>query len=104
MRQLKRILLILLPVVVSASASGGVAVMQARSEYYGICSKLSGFPGFLQAAGLLQAGTCRSLPGGSLCGVGSACTVNGQAGKCANKGLPGGSPVCVCVANPTPGP
>jgi hypothetical protein len=104
MTKLKSILLVLLPVLISVSVSayGAVSVMQARSEYYGICSKLSGFPGLLQSAGLLQAGTCHSLPGGSLCGAGSACTVNGGRGTCANRALPGQSPLCTCVAYVTP--
>jgi hypothetical protein len=97
MKQLKRILLILLPVVISASAYGSVRVIEARSEYYGVCSKLGGFPGLLQAAGLLQTGSCRSLPGAPLCNTGSACTVNGGAGTCRNTAKPGGTPVCVCV-------
>ena len=103
--RMKRSLRVLLSVVaISVAASGSWAVVQARSQYYGVCSELSGFPGLLQHAGLLQAGTCRSLPGGTLCNSGGSCTVNGKAGKCKNTALPGGTPVCGCVAAVTTTP
>jgi len=89
---------------ISVAASGSWAVVQARTEYYGVCSNLSGFPGLLQRAGLLQSGTCKALPGGSLCNAGGTCTVNSKAGICKNTGLPGGSPVCTCVATVTTTP
>ena len=97
MRPLNRSFLILVCAALVAAASGGIAVIETRSEYYGVCSKLSGFPGILQRTGLLQSGTCRTLPGGSLCSAGSACTVENKAGICKNTGRPGQSPTCSCV-------
>ena len=103
MKNLKRVILILFSVVtLGTAASGGYAVMQARSQYYGVCSKLGGFPGFIQQAGLLQTGTCVSKPGGTLCSAGSTCTVNSKAGHCYNTAKPGGTPICTCVANTSP--
>jgi hypothetical protein len=100
MRGLKRtILVILSAAVISVTAYGGLLVNQARSDYYGICSTLTGFPGLLQRAGMLASGTCKSLPGGTLCNAGGTCTVNNVAGKCKNTSLPGGTPVCSCVAS-----
>lgn len=102
--RLKRTLrVVLLTGTLSAVATGGLAVLQARSDYYGVCSSLSGFPGLLQEAGLLQSGNCsKPVPGGVLCNAGSSCTVSGQAGKCKNKAQPGGAALCACVATPTP--
>lgn len=103
MKNLKRMIFILLSVVaVATAASGGYAVMQARSQYYGVCSRLGGFPGLLQQAGLLQTGTCVSKPGGTLCNSGGSCTVGGKAGTCYNTAKPGGTPICTCVAGASP--
>jgi hypothetical protein len=104
MRRLKRGLFIFLSVAaISGAASGSLAVIETRIEYYGVCSTLTGFPGLLQRAGLLQGGTCKSSPGGNLCNAGAACTVNSVTGKCKNSALPGGTAVCVCYTPPTPG-
>ena len=116
---LRRFLFILLSTtVISAVASGGLAVVKAQSEYYGVCSQLNGFPGFLQDAGLLQTGTCRSHRGdddlafddhrdgrgdhddhGEQCNVGSECRVGGKRGSCRSENLPGRRNICVCVTN-----
>src|ERR1035441_7957372 len=87
---------LLLIVAVSLSAA---TVVKARHDYYGVCSQLAGFPGFLQQAGFFQGGTCATIIGGSLCQKGAACTVSGKAGTCANTGGIGGSIVCTCMAN-----
>jgi hypothetical protein len=103
MKNLKRtVLYSSLSLALFGSIAGGVALRAAQREYYGVCSQLDGVPGLLQRAGFFQSGNCASLPGGSLCSAGSACTVQGKAGKCANTGKPGGSPICTCIANPTP--
>jgi hypothetical protein len=88
--------------VLFASVAGGIALRAAQQQYYGVCSQLDGIPGLLQRAGFFQAGTCSTPTGGKLCNAGGSCTVNGSAGTCANKGKPGGSPVCICVAKITP--
>jgi hypothetical protein len=99
MTDLKRTLLFCLFTCVFLSiASGAVMVVQTVHEYTGVCSKLDGFPGLLQQAGLLQAGTCKGKPGGAVCNSGLACTVGENAGKCKNTGKPGGAVVCACVA------
>ena len=103
MGQLKRSFLILIfGGLISAAATGGYAVIEVRSEYKGVCSKLSGFPGFLQQAGLLMAGTCTTVPGQKLCNAGAACTVGGLNGVCKNSAKPGGSAICSCLATPSP--
>src|SRR5580658_1117925 len=94
----KRSLRIFLSIAaITVVVSGSLAVMQARSQYYGVCSTLTGFPGLMQQARLLQGGTCKSLPGGTLCNAGSACTVNGSSGQCKNTGRPGGAVICTCL-------
>lgn len=89
-------------VALLGSVTGGIALRAAQQEYYGVCSQLDGFPGVLQRAGFFQSGSCDSKPGGSLCSAGSACTVATKAGKCANTGKPGGTPICTCVASISP--
>lgn len=116
MKQLRRILLILLSAtVISAVGSGGSAIVKARSQYYGVCSQLAGFPGVLQAAGLLQRGNCRHDHGQggwgeSLkdddhrddhdedCDVGRECKVEGRRGSCRKEQMWGHRRICVCVA------
>ena len=94
----RSVLVVLSAMLISMTAYGGLLVNQARTEYYGVCSTLTGFPGLLQLAGMLQGGTCKTLPGGTLCNAGGSCTVNSHAGKCKNVSLPGGTPVCSCLA------
>ncbi len=98
MRRIKRVVCV---VSIAVASLGTATVLQARHDYYGVCSKLDGFPGLLQRAGLLQGGTCAGLPGGTICNQGKNCTVNGNPGTCKNTGKPGGTPVCSCVANPS---
>jgi predicted secreted Zn-dependent protease len=96
MSKVKLTLGLILVVAVSLSAA---TVVKARHDYYGVCSQLDGFPGLLQKAGFFVSGTCATQIGGSLCQKGAACTVNGNAGTCANTGGIGGSIVCTCVPN-----
>ena len=100
--RVKRILVISSALVFFAMVSGGYTVMQARSEYYGVCSKLSGFPGFLQHAGLLAAGTCTSKIGEPLCGAGGSCTVGTNKGTCKNTAKIGEPAICTCVVATSP--
>ena len=83
---------------VLATSLGTATILQARHDYYGVCSQLDGFPGLLQRMGFFQSGTCVGKPGGALCNAGGSCTVNGNPGTCANTGRPGGAAVCTCVA------
>ena len=83
--------------LMAVAASAAVVVIETQNEYYGVCSKLSGFPGFLQRNGLLQTGTCKTLPGGTVCNAGSSCTANGKSGTCKNTAKPGQGPMCSCV-------
>lgn len=94
MSKFKLILGLLLAAAITVSAA---TVVRTRSEYYGVCSKLDGFPGFLQRNGFLQAGTCTTKIGGTLCSAGTACTVSGQNGICRNDTVIGGSIKCTCV-------
>ena len=103
MKNLKRTALYsALAIALFGSVTGGVALRAAQHEYYGVCSTLTGVPGLLQRAGFFQSGNCASKPGGSLCNAGGPCVVQGKAGTCMNSGKPGGSPLCTCVAVPTP--
>jgi len=71
------------------------AVTYARS-----CSKLTGFPGLLQRAGVLGLAPCVSKIGGTVCGGGTACTTTGsQAGTCQNIAAVGQAANCQCVEN-----
>jgi hypothetical protein len=65
--------------------------------YANVCSRLSGFPGLLQKAGLTGAGTCVTKLGGLVCASGSTCTTANGSGICRNTAV-SGSPVCSCVA------
>ena len=102
MIRVRRSVVILAGVVFFAVASGGYTVMQARSEYYGVCSKLSGFPGILQRAGLLATGTCVSRIGEPLCSAGGTCTVGTNSGTCKNTGKIGEPAICTCVVPVSP--
>jgi hypothetical protein len=95
MSKLRRIFLIVVIAAVSLSAA---SVIRTRHAYYGVCSQLDGFAGLLQKADLLQAGSCKGLPGGIVCNAGGGCKVNGKEGTCANTAVRGSAPVCVCVA------
>jgi|SRR5579863_3567574 len=112
---LRRVVLVLLSAtVISAVASGGFAVVKTQSEYYGVCSQLSGFPGLLLDAGLLQRGDCKHHDddhglyrddghrGGDddddRCDVGRECRVEGKRGHCEDVTLGGRKKMCVCRA------
>ena len=82
-----------------AISLGAASVAWTETEYYGVCSELTGFPGLLQRNGLLQTGTCVTVPGGRLCNAGATCTVSGKTGTCKNSAKPGGTPICSCVPN-----
>jgi len=92
-------LILLLTFVLGASSASVVVIHSEQQEYYGVCSKLSGFPGALQRAGLLQVGTCATKPLAPLCNSGASCTVSGKAGTCKNTAKPLAPAVCACVAN-----
>jgi hypothetical protein len=79
-------------------AGGATATVLTARAYAGTCSQLSGFPGLLQGMGVFATGTCVTKPGGTVCGGGSACTVNGLVGTCKNTAAVGAVPVCTCVA------
>ena len=67
-------------------------------SYAGTCSKLTGFPGLLQRAGMVADGPCVSTNRGQGC-TNAACTTAGRKpGKCANI-APRGPANCVCVEN-----
>jgi hypothetical protein len=103
-RRLRRSLSVILFVTaVSVAASGSLAVMQARTRYYGVCSTLGGFLGLLQRAGFIAQGSCSvPVPGGVLCNAGSTCTVNSLTGVCQNQAQPGGAALCICNTSITP--
>ena len=100
-RKKQTVVFLLLTALFLGVASGAVFVVETVHEYNGACSKLEGFPGMLQQAGLLQSGTCKGKPGGAVCDAGSTCTSGANTGKCKNVGKPGGAITCACVANPS---
>jgi hypothetical protein len=83
--------------VVAAVSLSAATVVKTRHEYYGVCSKLDGFAGFLQKAGFLAPGTCTTQIGGTLCNKGAGCFAGASIGTCANTGGIGGSIMCSCV-------
>jgi hypothetical protein len=90
---MKRALLTWLAATVAAAAT---ATALTAASYAGACSRLTGFPGLLQRAGLVAAGPCAAKTGGS-CQTGASCTTAARRpGKCRNIAVTGPAN-CVCV-------
>ena len=71
------------------------AVIHAKT-----CSKLTGFPGFLQRVGMLGVGPCVTKIGAPACGAGKVCTTSdSKTGTCKNTAAVGQPANCGCVAN-----
>ena len=82
-------------VALAATLTVCTSLTYARS-----CTRLTGYPGFLQRAGLVAAGPCPSKPGGMICSRGLACiTVDLKAGTCMNVSPIGQPANCQCVEN-----
>jgi len=96
--RVRRIVLVCFVCLFSLGAAGGVAaVLRTIGIYSGACEKLNAFPGVLQAAGFVPAGTCKFVTDTNskrTCPP-SACTVNGKKGKCVQE-TSGIQQVCVC--------
>jgi hypothetical protein len=76
-------------------ATAFTAVIHAKT-----CSKLTGFPGFLQRVGMLGVAPCATKIGGPACGAGKVCTTgDSKTGTCKNISPVGKGADCVCVAN-----
>jgi len=65
-------------------------------SYGGTCSKLPGFPGLLQEAGMVAAGPCASTNKGQVCSSAACTTADRKPGKCQNIAATGPAN-CVCV-------
>ena len=72
-----------------------VAVSTAHA-YANVCSRLNGFPGLLQRAGLTGNGQCQTHLGGYVCSAGNTCATAYGAGICKNIAV-SGPQVCECV-------
>jgi len=78
-------------------AAGAMMTTFTAVSYAGTCSRLTGFPGLLQSAGLVAVGPCASQPKGAVCQSNATCiTPNRRQGKCKNI-APSGPPNCACV-------
>lgn len=76
-------------------ATAFTAVIHAKT-----CSKLTGFPGFLQRVGMLGVGPCVTKIGAPACGAGKVCTTSdSKTGTCKNTAVVGQPANCGCVAN-----
>ncbi len=95
--RVRRTVLVCLVCLFSLGAAGGVAaVLRTIGIYSGACEKLSGFPGLLQAAAFVPAGTCSFVTQNkkTTCPP-NACTVDGKKGKCTEE-TSLSQQVCVC--------
>src|SRR5437879_517222 len=100
--RVRRTVLVCLVCLFSLGAAGGVAaVLRTIGIYSGACEKLSGFPGLLQAAAFVPAGTCQFVTQNNkkTCPP-SACTVDGVKGKCTLNTSVSPS-TCVCKVQTT---
>jgi hypothetical protein len=83
--------------LLSIAATGAMAAVFTAVSYAGTCSKLTGFPGFLQSAGFVSAGPCATKKDGATCQSGAACvTASRKPGKCKNIAVRGPAN-CACV-------
>ena len=81
-------------------ASGAIVTLFTAVTYARSCSKLTGFPGLLQRAGIVSVGPCVTKIGGTVCGGGLACTApDSKAGTCKNVAAAGQPASCQCVDN-----
>ena len=81
-------------------ASGAMGTVFTAVPYARSCSRLTGFPGLLQRAGIVSAGPCVTKVGGTVCGGGLACTApDSKAGTCKNVAAAGQPASCQCVDN-----
>ena len=81
-------------------ASGAMVTVFTAVTYARSCSRLTGFPGLLQRAGIVSAGPCVTKVGGTVCGGGLACTApDSKQGTCKNTAAAGQPASCVCVDN-----
>ncbi len=87
----------LLSSLLSIAAAGAMAAVFTAVSYAGTCSKLTGFPGFLQRAGMVSAGPCTTKIGGTTCQSAATCLTAGRKpGKCKNIAASGPAN-CACV-------
>ena len=81
-----------------AAASGAMATVFTAVVYAGTCSRLTGFPGLLQRAGVVAAGPCAAKAGATACDAAECTTSDRKPGKCKNIAASGPAN-CSCVAN-----
>jgi len=80
-------------------AAGAMATVFIAVSYAGTCSRLTGFPGLLQRAGMVTSGPCTTKTGGTACLSATTCLTAGKKpGKCKNIAASGPAN-CVCVAS-----
>jgi hypothetical protein len=90
---MKRVLLASLTLVVAA---GAMATAFTAVTYAGVCSKLTGFPGLVQWAGMVSPGPCVATKKDTVCPSDACITADRKPGKCKNIAVRG--PVnCACV-------
>ena len=79
-----------------------MATVFTAASYAGTCSKLTGFPGILQRAGVVAAGPCAAKAGGATCDSAECTTSDRKPGKCKNLAASGPAN-CACVATTVSG-
>ncbi len=77
-------------------SSAAAYVAHTIAAYDGACEKLDGFPGLLQAAGLIRLGNCKIIDGNCPGPGHEGCIVGGKSGHCEFR-WEDGKHVCVCV-------
>jgi hypothetical protein len=93
---MKRLIIVLYAALVLTIAGGTVATVSTAHAYANVCSRLNGFPGLLQRAGLTGNGQCQTHLGGYACSAGNTCATAYGAGICKNIAV-SGPQVCECV-------
>ena len=90
----KRILVGMAGFLTLGIATGAAAVLDTMETYSNACSKLSGFPGMLQATGFIPLGHCALLQ--SVCVKHECKASNGHKGVC-EEFSKGKQHACLCI-------
>ena len=77
-------------------SSSAAFVAHTIAKYDGVCEKLDGFPGLLQATGIVHFGRCAFVNGVCPGPTQEFCDAGGKVGHCIVDAIDGRK-VCVCV-------
>jgi hypothetical protein len=79
-------------------SSSAAFVAHTIAKYDGVCEKLDGFPGLLQATGIVHFGRCAFVNGVCPGPTQEFCDAGGKAGHCSVRSIDGRN-ACVCIRN-----